>query len=521
MCGIFLQIITALNEPIKSIHSHQLQLISNRGPDSIEEFSCDLNSKKLTGISSVLHLRGDSTTVQPLESSRFILQWNGEIFGYKDFVDNDKENETLLKNNDTQFLFDKIHKEPIKTVLSSIRGPWAVTIIDKEAQMVYFARDCFGRRSLLYAKDDTENNFIITSVASFDGNVKSKWIEASSGILYKLDLKSMEIFQEPLDVVNYSISKLDCDLAFANTEAESRHVREGLEQLRKCIRKRITHSHTKAIGILFSGGIDSVLIAAITADLIDKEELDLEIDLINVAFEQAGLMKSLKLNEVTPNYYESVPDRIGGRAAFTEMKKLYPNVPMKLTALNVNRIQYETEKDRVIELLQPNRTVMDLSLGIVLWFGSRGFFSEEREKEKFKILLLGMGADEQLGGYSRHLSAFHTDSWTGLLLEMQMDLDRLGHRNLGRDDRCLSDNGREARFPFLDEYFVEWLCKLPLRIKCDLTLPKGQGDKRIFRLMALSLGLSEEVAFRPKKAMQFGAKSAKISSSTCKGDDFL
>ena len=516
MCGIFLQIAANSNEPIKAIHENQAKLISNRGPDSLKKFSCELSSKTLVGLSSVLHLRGDSTTVQPLESSRFILQWNGEIFGYNDLSDDD--NEQLLKDNDTNFLFDKIHFECIRFVLSSIKGPWAVAIIDKENEIVYFARDYFGRRSLLYT-EDYDGNFIITSVSSSNGNTKSKWIEATSGILYKLDLKSMRLSQEPLNIKNHTISEIDCDLSFANTYLEANYVQEGLNQLKTSVRKRITHSHKKKVGILFSGGIDSVLIAAITADLIDKEELDLEVDLINVAFEQAGLMKSLKLNEVKTSYYESVPDRIGGRLAYSELKGLYPNVLINFIALNINRIQYETEKDYVIELLQPNRTVMDLSLGIVLWFGSRGSIIDG--KEKFKILLLGMGADEQLGGYSRHLSAFHANRWKGLLSEMQMDLDRLGHRNLGRDDRCLSDNGHEARFPFLDEDFVEWLCKLPLRIKCDLTLPKGQGDKRIFRLMGLSLGFSDEVAYRPKKAMQFGAKSAKISSSDCKGDDVL
>lgn len=512
MCGIFLQITSIDNEPIKSNDDHQVKLISNRGPDCIKEFTFETESRRLTGVSSVLHLRGDSVTAQPLISSRFILQWNGEIFGYENISDI----ENLLKSNDTEFLFEKLQISNVKTIFSSIKGPWAVTIIDKEQQVVYFARDYFGRRSLLYSQDD--DKFIITSVASLDKISNSKWIEATSGILYKFNLKDMKLEQESLDIEKYLISSVDCEMALHNTEAENKFVKEGLIELRKSVRKRILHTHTKKIGILFSGGIDSLLISAVTADIIDKEKLDLEVDLINVAFEQSGLLKSLKLTEATSDYYEAVPDRIGGRFAYSELKKLYPNVPTNFVALNINRIQYESEKDRVIELLQPNRTVMDLSLGIVLWFGSRSLVDDS---EPFKVLLLGMGADEQLGGYSRHLSAFHTDSWKGLLSEMQMDLDRLGHRNLGRDDRCLSDNGREARFPFLDEDFVKWLCYLPLRIKCDLTLPKGQGDKRIFRLMGISLGFSEFVAFRPKKAMQFGAKSAKISSSDCKGDDLL
>ena len=35
------------------------------------------------------------------------------------------------------------------------------------------------------------------------------------------------------------------------------------------------------------------------------------------------------------------------------------------------------------------------------------------------------------------------------------DLNRLWIRNLGRDDRAISDNGVEARFPFLDQKLIE------------------------------------------------------------------
>ena len=41
--------------------------------------------------------------------------------------------------------------------------------------------------------------------------------------------------------------------------------------------------------------------------------------------------------------------------------------------------------------------------------------------------------------------------------EMAMDLDRLWHRNYGRDDRVLSANSIEARFPYLDPKLLEYL----------------------------------------------------------------
>lgn len=37
----------------------------------------------------------------------------------------------------------------------------------------------------------------------------------------------------------------------------------------------------------------------------------------------------------------------------------------------------------------------------------------------------------------------HT-SWLGLNEEMKLDMQRIWKRNLGRDDRCISDNGKEV-----------------------------------------------------------------------------
>ena len=106
-----------------------------------------------------------------------------------------------------------------------------------------------------------------------------------------------------------------------------------------------------------------------------------------------------------------------------------------------------------------------------------------------KILLSGVGADEQMAGYGRHRTTYQRSGYDALREELQMEVDRLWIRNLGRDDRCLSDHGKEARFPYLDEDLVAFLEAIPVDQKCNLDLPPGEGDKLILRKVARMIGV--------------------------------
>jgi asparagine synthetase B (glutamine-hydrolysing) len=123
------------------------------------------------------------------------------------------------------------------------------------------------------------------------------------------------------------------------------------------------------------------------------------------------------------------------------------------------------------------------------------------------VLLSGLGADELFAGYGRHRTTFKTRGWAALQQELDMDLGRIWRRNLGRDDRLVTDHGREARHPYLDERLLRGVAELPLPLLCDLRLAPGEGDKRALRQVAAGLGLVR-CGRLVKRAMQFGTRIA-------------
>ena len=98
-------------------------------------------------------------------------------------------------------------------------------------------------------------------------------------------------------------------------------------------------------------------------------------------------------------------------------------------------------------------------------------------------------------------------------MQLQLDLDRIPTRNMGRDDRVISSHGKEARHPFLSLDVVNFLAGLPVHHKMDPRLKMGVGDKVLLRLAAYKLGLVE-AGTRKKRAMQFGSHSARMEVGT-------
>eukprot|EP00834_Sanchytrium_tribonematis_P005497 NODE_337_length_9297_cov_0.873994.p2 type:complete len:478 gc:universal NODE_337_length_9297_cov_0.873994:1138-2571(+) len=476
MCGILLCVNCDISDQ---------SLIKNRGPDN---WNCDI-SDQIIRYSSVLALR--EFVPQPFHE----LQYNGELYHNI--------------RSDTTYIYDKLKSGSIQNtiqLLDDMDAAFAITWTDSEN--IYFGRDYLGRRSLLYKTFD--GKLIVSSVS-----VSDNMLECDCKFWYKYNIKTQSLLKierkSKIPKFKLLLKQSDEITDFENFKLIYEHDIRIFEHLfLQNLRDRLltTTDLHEQFAVLFSGGLDCSLIVLYLNQCLPSH---CSIDLLNVAFEHRN--SKVKYD---------VPDRRTAIERKKEFNVRFPKRQLNLVTIDVTEKEYYKAKPHVVKLMKPHNTVMDLSISMAFWFAAKGVGTVNGKpfKSTSKILFSGLGADELFGGYSRHRSSFERDGWQGLHDTLIMDIERIPTRNLGRDDRVLSDLGKEVRYPFLHPKLIGHASSMPINLKCDPRLPMGNGDKRILRALAHKNGLLN-CAVEPKRAIQFGSKTAKLECSKQKGDDIL
>lgn len=146
--------------------------------------------------------------------------------------------------------------------------------------------------------------------------------------------------------------------------------------------------------------------------------------------------------------------------------------------------------------------VMKLGVGLPVYIAA-----EMAHNDDLKVILSGQGADELFAGYHRYLE-YYQSKGEEVKEDLISDLLNIYHVNLQRDDAVTMASSVELRVPYLDLDVINMAINIPIKYKIDNN--NDSLRKCILRRVALESGIPKEIAFRPKKAAQYGSGIHKI-----------
>ncbi|MCC7552489.1 diphthine--ammonia ligase [Candidatus Micrarchaeota archaeon] len=228
-------------------------------------------------------------------------------------------------------------------------------------------------------------------------------------------------------------------------------------ELKQLITKSILNEIPKhgKIGVLFSGGVDSTLIAKILKDN--------NIDFICY----------------TTSSEEDYKDCIFAKKAAEELG-------FELEIVKPKNLEKELiEVSNIIE----NVTYVTVSIALPLYLSIK-----KASEDGITHLFSGLGTEELYAGYERHAHAKNINE------ECKRGLDSLKERDLDRDNSLAKYFNIALLTPFLNKDLISHSLKIPGNLKI-----KDGHKKYILRQVSEELGVPKEYAWRQKLAVQYGS----------------
>jgi len=377
---------------------------------------------------------------QPLKHVNQYFVANCEIYNWKTL----QKQHNLEGNNDAEVLFSFLRKFGLEK-LDEIDGVYAFAW--KNSDKLILARDIIGVKPLWYYTKD--NSIIFAS--------ENKALEGKGDLV---DPRKIVIFEN--SEVKFFEREFFPGIAITK-DSEKQIVKKLCKLLIEAVKKRSDYEDN--IGVLFSGGIDSVLVAKILKDLGKK-----------VLLFTAGK--------------ENAPDIDWSIRAAKEL-----DLPLFIADDDniedvIKDIKYITESDNYV----------NVSVSAPFYIALR-----EAKKHKLKLVMTGLGSEELFAGYRRHMEAVDING------ECRTGLINIHAHDVFRDDSLTMNFGMELRIPLLDLDLIRYSFSIPHTLKI-----KGDLRKYIVRKAAIELGIPEDFSMRPKKAAQYGSGYDKVITKLAK-----
>jgi asparagine synthase (glutamine-hydrolysing) len=245
-----------------------------------------------------------------------------------------------------------------------------------------------------------------------------------------------------------------------------RYIQELKDSLTTAISNSIKEENK--IGIFFSGGLDSSLLAHIVKLLNE----DLDITLYTVG---------------------------------TKDSHDFLNTENAAELLDLNLEKVEVNSQDIISAIPPLAKIIGSTHPVTISFQMPLYLGLSKIKEKY--ILSGQGADELFGGYARYLNMSQDE----LKYALKEDVKILLNKNIKMDYKVAQHFKSILRTPYLHDDVVNCATKIPVKYKVN------NGMRKIVLMKtAIDFGLPMELAKREKKAAQYSTGIIKSLRKTAK-----
>ncbi len=479
MCG-FAGYINFLNkEYAQNILQKMSASLRFRGPDE-ETFYHDEALSLVFRRLSIVDVEGGT---QPIwnEDQTILVVVNGEIYNHQELHEKLKQPHTFRSKSDSEIILH-LYEEYGADALKMLNGMYAIMIWDTSSQLLMLARDRLGIKPLYYAQ--IENGLL------FGSELKAllmhpecprdlSWEDLSAGIVQQKSpvstyVKGINHFPAghfAFYQKSHQFSpKPYWDIAdFFKTPTEDKATTERIysELLSDSVEKQLMAD--VPVGLFLSGGVDSSLIAALLAN--KAKEVHCFTVVERTTYRAGDVEQARKVAEsfglpFYPIYFDI--DQIAKQFKLRDFENLICLI--ESPRFDVEWL-FKNELHRAAKSLVPD----------------------------LKVILLGQGADEFCGGYSKYVGSKY-ENWDDYLLQLKKSMGdlmpsnrqvperfsrqinseafsdneqtiyqqkmelltyQLQQFNLWHEDRTSSYHGIESRVPFLDHRLVELLASVP------------------------------------------------------------
>ena len=486
MCGIFYYEAISPGAS-RRIPMHKLHLlqnsfakISHRGPDNsrfiVKDQSCiGFHRLAINGLAS----NGD----QPFFLLGCELICNGEIYNHKQLVQEHGFSDACVSGSDCEVIIHLYRRfnGDMQATLRELDGVFSLVLIDRVNNIVHIARDPFGVRSL-YIGTSSEYERDISVASEMKALHHCSHVEQFPGGCY------MTVTKDAADTADakfgtklapyYTDLRLDetLDVPYVYNFGTFAPAGDDLEKLEFSVCARMRNLFELAVckrlmserpvGCLLSGGLDS---SVTTALVVKHMSPDTVVDTYAVGMEGSVDLK----------WARRVAEHLGTRhheVCLTEQQFL------------------EAIDSTIHQIESYDTTTVRASVGNYLV--SKYIYNNTDNV----VIFCGDMSDEIFGSYRGFTKAPSDHAFGGENVRMVRDVR---YFDLLRSDKSISGAGLEARVPFADKAFLEFVMSLPPWMKrfgegADYTV-----EKHLFRKAFDGL-LPDDVLWRRKEAFSDG-----------------